>query len=197
MRLPELETPEKYTGLYVFDFGDQVAVGYTADEIAVLLESQQYAEGKVYRIHRALPDGTMELQGVAREKFQSEDGLFFYRADEGEARQDLERLNRLAADDPPPCRMKGHLAYMQGAKYPHLTAIIFPAEFTHEVADWLNRIGFNGGDVVEGGISQVTGYDAAGAKVIEGKQWWPADSVSRPADEVLATTHIPVQRRIA
>ena len=197
MKLPELESPQKYAGLYVFDFGDQVAVGYTADEIAVLLESEKYADGKVYRIHRALPDGTMELQGVPREKFHCEDGLFFYRADEDQARRDFETLNKLVTDNPPPCRMKAHWADIQGAKYPHLTAIIFPAEFTHEVADWLNRTGFNGGDLVEGGLSQVTGYYAAGAKVIERRQWWPADSISRSADEVLATTHIPVQRRIA
>ena len=197
MKLPELESPEKYSGLYVFDFGGQVAVGYTADEIAVLLESDKYADGKVYRIHRALPDGTMELQGVPREKFHSEDGLFFYRADQDQNREDLETLSKLAAGDPPPCRMKAHLADIHGAKYPHLTALIFPAEFTHEVADWLNRLGFNGGDVVEGGISQVSGYYAADAKVIERRQWWPADSISRSADEVLATTHMPVQRRIA
>jgi len=61
MRLPELESPEKYGGLYVFDFGEQVAVGYTADEIAVLLESQRYADGKAYRIHRAMPDGTIAV----------------------------------------------------------------------------------------------------------------------------------------
>ncbi|MHC4441297.1 MAG: hypothetical protein ACYTF1_21005 [Planctomycetota bacterium] len=195
--MPEIESPERYAGLYVFDFGDKVAVGYTADEVAVLLESQKYADGKVYRIHRALPDGTMELQGVSGEKFRCEDGLFFYRADEREAGEDLAKLSELVTGDPPPCRMKAYLAYIPGAKYPHLTAIVFPAEFTDAVAGWLNRIGFNGGDVVEGGISQVTDYYAAGAKVIEDKQWWPADSISRPADEVLATTHIPVQRRIA
>ena len=93
---------DKYVGLYVFDFGDQVAVGYTADEIAVLLESEKYADGKVYRIHRALPDGTMELQGVPREKFHCEDGLFFYRADDGQARQDLETfLAHLIPDGDP------------------------------------------------------------------------------------------------
>ena len=74
MKLPELQNPEKYAGLYVFDFGgDQVAVGYTADEVAVLLESEKYQEGKVYRIHRALPDGTFELAGVSRRRFEAEE----------------------------------------------------------------------------------------------------------------------------
>ena len=61
MKMPELTSADKYAGLYVFDFGEQAAVGYTAEEIAVLLESEKYRTGKVYRIHRALPDGTMEL----------------------------------------------------------------------------------------------------------------------------------------
>ena len=197
MRLPALTTAERYVGLYVFDFGDQVAVGYTADEIAVLLESEKYVEGKVYRIHRALPDGTMELQGVPRRKFQLEDGLLFYRAQAEAARAEYDELIELASDEPPPCRMKVQLARIEGAKHKHLAAIIFPAEFTHDVSDWLIRIGFEGGDFVEGGPSQVTDYYAAHPVVIDRRQLWPADSDSRSAQEVLATTHLAVQRRPA
>ena len=50
MELPKLVSPESYAGLYVFDFDGQVAVGYTADEIAVLLESERHADGKAYRL---------------------------------------------------------------------------------------------------------------------------------------------------
>jgi len=194
MKLPQLSSPEWYTGLYVFDFGDQVAVGYTADEIAVLLESERFAGGKVYRIHRALPDGTLELQGVSPRTFQLEDGLLFYRLEAASAAVDFEALSRLADQTPPPCRMKVHLARLEGAHYPHLTAILFPAEFTHDVAAWLERIGFEGGDFVEGGPSQVTDYNQSGAVVIRRRQLWPADNLSRPAEEVLATTDRPIQR---
>jgi len=197
MKLPKLQTPEKYTGLYVFDFGDQVAVGYTADEIAVLLESDRFTDGKVYRIHRALPDGTMELQGVPLEKFQVEDGIFFYRVDGGKARDDFETLGRSVENNPPPCRMKVHLSRLPLANYPEVTVIIFPAEFTHDVADWLNRLDFNGGDLVEGGPSQVTDYYAANPNIIERQQWWPAGNISRSAEEVLASTHLAIQRQIA
>jgi len=198
MKLPKLELPERYTGLYVFDFGDdQVAVGYTADEVAVLLESERYADGKVYRIHRALPDGTMELQGVPREKFQLEDCILFHRGNEEAARTDAGELVRLAGQTAPPCRMKVQAARLDGAGNRYLTIIIFPAEFTHDVADWLNRIGFEGGDFVEGGPSQVTDYYAAPKVMLDRRQLWPAASDSRSAEEVLATTHLPVQRRIA
>jgi hypothetical protein len=191
-----MDNPERFAGLYVFDFGDEVAVGYTADEIAILLESEKHQSGKVYRIHRAMPDGTMELQGVARERFQLEDGMLFYRAAEAPARADFETLYRLAGETPPPCRMKLQLASMGAASDagPHATVIIFPAEYTQDVAAWLERIGFEGGDLVEGGPSQVTGYYGQRPAIIERRQLWAASSVSRPAEEVLATTHLAVQR---
>ena len=197
MRLPELESPEKYGGLYVFDFGDQVAVGYTADEIAVLLESQRYADGKAYRIHRAMPDGTMELQGVSRETFLKEDGVFFYRDELDSAQEDFDELIRAAATAPPPCRAKIHLARIAKAGYELCTVLIFPAEYTHDVSDWLNRIGYEGGNLVEGGPSQVADYYAAGVTIIKRQQLWPTSSQSRPAEEVLATTHLAVQRKMA
>ncbi len=191
MRLPALENPASYTGLYVFDFGDQTAVGYTAEEIAVLLESERYADGKVYRIHRALPDGTMELAGVPRERLLIEDGLLFFRAGAEAAKADFEKL---AGADDPPCRMKLQLATLDGAEPVHVTAAIFPAESTHDVAAWMERIGFNGGDRVEGGPAQVDDYHAAGPTVLERKQFWSSDARSRSADEVLSTTHLAVQR---
>jgi hypothetical protein len=72
--------------------------------------------------------------------------------------------------------------------------VIFPAEFTHDVSAWLLHAGFSGGEVVEGGPSQVTGYYEAGPTVVERRQFWPAGSQSRPAEEVLASAHLAVQR---
>jgi hypothetical protein len=208
MKLPELQEPERYSGLYVFDFGDQTAVGYTADEISVLLESEQYKDGKVYRIHRALPDGSMELQGVSPERFLAEEGMFFYRRELEPARQDFSALDQLAGESPPPCRMKVHLASLEKvggdmadkspvASETYMTVMIYPAEYAHEVSNWLSDANYQGGDYVEGGISMVTNYYAMGATVLDKRQFWPAANVSRPAEEVLATTHQPIQRRMA
>ncbi len=208
MKLPELESPERYTGLYVFDFGDQTAVGYTADEIAVLLESEKYKDGKVYRIHRALPDGTMELQGVAPQTFMAEEGMFFYRTDLPAARQDFEELEQLASQVSPPCRMKLQLASLESRegdladKSPvtsetYMTVIIYPAEYSHEVGQWLTDADYRGGDYAEGGSSLVSNYYGMGATILEKRQLWPAKSVSRPAEEVLSTTHLTIQRRMA
>jgi hypothetical protein len=75
-----------------------------------------------------------------------------------------------------------------------MTAALFPAEYTHEVADWLNRIGFEGGDRVEGGPSQVSGYYQARPEILDRKQCWPSGSISRSAEEVLASIHQQIQR---
>ena len=193
--MPRLDDPVRYAGLYVFDFGDSVAVGYTAAEIAVLLESETYADGKAYKIHRAYPDGRLELKGVPAPRFRMEDGFFFYRSTPSAARGDFDELKRLADATPPPCRCKLHLATMPGATAPNVVALIYPAEYADEMSAWLERIGYAGGDLVEGGISQVTGYyESRATRLDQHQMWGTLDGTSRPADEVLATTHVAVQR---
>jgi hypothetical protein len=36
MKLPKLQKPDVYTGLYMVDFGDHSGVGFTAEEVAEL-----------------------------------------------------------------------------------------------------------------------------------------------------------------
>ncbi|MHC5140428.1 MAG: hypothetical protein ACYSOD_00240, partial [Planctomycetota bacterium] len=69
MKLPEIKEAGKYAGLYVVDFGDHCGVGYVAEEVAELLESERFSDVQVYRVHRANPDGTMELKGINKETF--------------------------------------------------------------------------------------------------------------------------------
>jgi hypothetical protein len=110
MKLPKLQNSKKYVGLYIFDFGDHTGVGFTAEEIAELLESEKYKHGKVYKIHKAYPDGKLELKGVPAETFQLEAGMFFYSADLKTAKHDFKQLVNLAVKSSPPCRAKIHLA---------------------------------------------------------------------------------------
>ncbi len=193
--LPKLDEPVRYAGLYVFDFGDSVAVGYTAHEIGVLLESEKYADGKAYKIHRAYPDGRLELKGVSSVRFRAEDGFFFYRREASEARRDFDELKRLAETTQPPCRCKLHLAKIAGATTPDVVALIYPAEYGDEMSAWLEQVGYDGGDIVEGGPSQVTDYYQARTTRLDAHQMWGTlDETSRPAEEVLASTHLVVQR---
>jgi hypothetical protein len=197
MNLPRIESAEHLRGLYVYDFGEWAAVGYTAEEIAVLLDSEAYRGGKVYRIHRATPDGHLELRGVAPVRFQVESGLFFYRARLDEAQADFAALLAGAERAAPPCRAVVHLAQRPGAPEhsAFVTALIFPGEYDDAVAQWLLAQDFRGGDRAEGGVSHVSNYYAENNQIIERHQLWSRSAIpSRRADEVLASVRKAVQR---
>ena len=77
MKLPRLNHPELYQGLYVFDFGDRVAVGYTAEEIEMML--MKYRDGRAYKIHRATPQGELALRGRSHVDTSLEEAMLFFR----------------------------------------------------------------------------------------------------------------------
>ena len=197
MKLPHLQPPDRYRGLYVYDFGEWTAVGYTADEIAILLESEATSGGTVYKIYRVWPDGRMELRGIAPERFRIESGMFFYRGEPDAAEADCASLLAAANHTPPPCR-----AYVQVAERTaalpaahFVTALIFPGEYEEEIGQWLLRVDYHGGDLAEGGPSHVSNYYAEAKQILRQEQLWSRWAIpSRPADEVLASVHRAVQR---
>lgn len=168
MKLPEVKNAQKYVGLYVVDFGDSCSLGFTAQEVAELLESEKFADAKVYKIHRAQPDGTMELKGVLRETFELEMGMFFYSEEQGQARDNFEALVKLAKESDPPCRAKVHLARYDDHKY--AVGIIYPAEYNDQVSSWLNDGGVRLAGFAEGGIEAVQRYYADGPEILESEQ---------------------------
>lgn len=197
MQLPKVDSPERYRGLYIFDFGEWTALGYTAEEVATLLESEAHRSAKVYKIVRASPDGQFELKGVSTERFQLETGLLFNRRELGRARADFSELSRLTTRGGLPCRAFLHLA----DRGPHddvpryVTALIYPAEYDDEIAAWLLTENFEGGDSVEGGISAVTDYYRHHHDVLERAQLWSKSAIpSRSRDELNATIRNAVQR---
>jgi len=193
MRLPKLEKPDKYVGLYIFDFGDHVGVGFTADEVAELLESEKYGDGKVYKIHRAYPDGKLELKGVPAERFQLEAGMFFYAPDLETARQDFDRLFNLAVRSSPPCRAKLHLAKSRDDKF--VVALIYPAEYDDEVSAWLLDGQYMTSGAAEGGAGAVQRYYDSGAEILDRQQLFGRSQwLSRTGDELLASLKVAVQR---
>ncbi len=192
MKLPELKEADKYVGLYVVDFGDHSSTGFTASEVAELLESEQFADAQVYRIHRANPDGSLELQGVARETFRLEAGMFFYAADESTARDDYARLLSWGEQTLPPARCKVHLA---AAGDRHVTALIYPAEYDHAFSQWLLDADYHTAGEVAGGTGAVQSYYDANENVLESQQLWPADSANAlEGDALLEATNNAVVR---
>jgi len=193
MKLPKLEKPDKYVGLYIFDFGDHTGVGFTAEEVAELLESEKYKDSKVYKIHRAYPDGKLELRGVRAEIFQLEAGMFFYSTDYKTAGGDFKKLVNLAIKAAPPCRAKVHLAKYSEDKF--VTALIYPAEYDDEVSSWLLDGEYKTTGAAEGGIGAVQRYYEAKPEILDRHQLFSqSESISRTGEELLARLKLAVQR---
>ena len=184
MNLPETDNAEKYIGLYIIDFQGQCGIGYTAEEVAALLESERFAEVKVYKIHRARPDGTMELTGVPREKFFLDSGMFFHCRDEDSGRRGFQRLCTWSEQRLPPCRAKLHLTRSDNLL---LIALIYPAEYEQEIGRWLGDSGFRGSGSVDAGVSQVQRYYQTEYHILEKHQLWPVKSIrARDREDLLA-----------
>jgi len=193
MKLPQLQKPQKYLGLYVFDFGDHCGVGFTAEEVAELFESEKYQNCKAYKIHKAYPDGKLELKGVRAEIFQLEAGIFFYSSDLKTTGQDFKRLVNLAVKTTPPCRAKVHLAKYNDNKF--VTALIYPAEYDDEVSTWLLDGGYKADGVAEAGIGAVQKYYDAELQILDRHQLFgKSEYQNRTGEKLLASVKLAVQR---
>jgi hypothetical protein len=211
MKLPKLEKPDGYIGLYVVDFGAHAGVGFTAQEVAEIFESERHKNCKAYKIHRAYPDGRLELKGVRREIFQLESGMFFYSGDIDTARDDYKRLVKLGVETELPCNAKAHLAKFsplrlalasrrsrgssEASDDKFAVALIYPAEYDDEISGWLLEQKYKTAGAAEGGTAAVTRYYDAQPEILERHQLWSKSSVeSRTGEELLAATKIAVQR---
>ncbi len=170
MKLPQVKQADRYVGLYVVDFGDHCAVGFTAEEVAELLDSDAGRDAEVYQIHNAAPDGRLELAGVRREVFALEAGMFFYARDEKAAAEEFARLCALAEQTPSPARAKVHLSADEQGGF--VTALIYPAEFDAAFSRWLLDIGYRTQGAVEGGTSAVQRYYDNGWRILDRRQLW-------------------------
>jgi hypothetical protein len=193
MDLPELQKPDKYVGLYVVDFGGHSGVGFTAQEVAELLESEKFRDITVYKIHNAYPDGRLELKGIPARVFQLESGMFFYSKDIETARQDFKKLTGIADTAAPPCRAKLQLAKFSNNNFS--TALIYPAEYEDEISKWLSDNNYQTEGPAEGGVSVVTGFYQAGPQILERQQLSAVQEIeSRTGKELLAAVKLAVQR---
>jgi hypothetical protein len=201
MKLPKLQKPDSYIGLYVVDFDNgstglttgTAGVGFTAQEVAELFESERFSHCKAYKIHKAYPDGRLELKGVTKETFQLEAGMFFFSSCIDAARNDYKRLVKLGIETDLPCKAKVQLAQYTSDKF--AVSLIYPAEYDDEISGWLLEHNYKSAGIVEGGISAVTRYYDARPQILETHQLWGKSSVeSRTGEELLASTKIAVQR---
>jgi hypothetical protein len=193
MKLPKLQNSKKYVGLYIFDFGDHTGVGFTEEEIAELLESEKYKHCKVYKIHKAYPDGKLELKGVPAETFQLEAGMFFYSDYLETAKQDFKQLINLAIQSTPPCRAKVHLAKHSDDKF--VVALIYPAEYDDQISSWLLDGQYKTTSAAEGGVGAVQRYYDFKPEILERHQLFSKSEItSRTGEELFASLRLAVQR---
>ncbi len=193
MKLPELANSYKYVGLYIVDFGGHTGLGFTAREVAELLESENFKNIKIYKIYNAHPDGKMELKGLRREIFQLEMGMFFYSNRLDAANRDFKQLIALTENELPPSKAKVHLARYNDGRF--VTALIYPAEFDDEFSRWLLKADYKTAGPVQGGIEALQSYYDQAPGILQRRQLFGESAhQSRTGDELLAATKTAVQR---
>ncbi|MCK4998441.1 MAG: hypothetical protein KAS23_02860 [Anaerohalosphaera sp.] len=193
MKLPQTENPQRYVGLYVVDFGQTTSIGFTADEVAELLESEKFSGIKVYRIYNAYPDGKMELRAVTAETFQMEMGMFFAAADQQTAKKDFDRLITIAVTNTPPGRAKVQMSQMSDGRF--LTALIYPAEYNDQFSQWLLDADYKTSGTAYGGLSVLQEYNDTVSQVIERHQLFGKTQFqNRTGDQLLTSVGLAVQR---
>ncbi|HAL44691.1 MAG: hypothetical protein A2Y12_05150 [Planctomycetes bacterium GWF2_42_9] len=193
MKLPDIKNADRYKGLYVVDFGGHSGIGFAAEEVAELLESEKFKDIKVYKIYRAYPDGKMELKGVPNEIFELEAGMFFFESDESTAKGDYKRLTNAAITNAPPTRAKVHFAKYGDEKF--VTAIIFPAEQNDEMSRWLLDIDYKTQGLAEGGIDAVKQYYQDKPEILEQHQLFDQKQLDvLTGEKLLAATQMAYVR---
>lgn len=194
MNLPRLDNAESYAGLFVADFGQTTAVGYTAEEVTMLAESGKFPAMKVYRIHRVGPEGQMELAGVRPERLTAESGTYFHSRDEQAARRDFAQIKALAEQSPPPCRAR--LVLVSLAKQEEFAAgLEYLAACESDIGRWLLEHSVQAGEYADGGPDRLS-YFRKQAAVLESAELTPPPfRQSRSREEVLASIDRHVQRK--
>lgn len=193
--LPPIREPQRYAGLYVYDFGTHVCVGYTAAEIRILREAESHRDGTAYEIYRVSESGAIELRGVRDERLSEREAVCLLRADGVDARRDYDTLRKAGERHPVACVVELQLAKLYEFDPPHVTALCYPASATSHVANWLLTHAPNAGDRVLCGIdvhAQLAASD--GVHIDSCSIATKPDFRDRSAEEVFATIDKALQR---
>ena len=195
MNIPRVNQPERYAGLFIYDFGDHVSVGYTAEEIDVLTRSELHKSGSAYQIYRVTDGGAMELRGIESVRVGAQEAMLFQFRDLGDAAAAFDDLLRLAHSDPLPTPVHAERATADSMTPPHVIALIYSVYGADGVGRWLQRVGFGAGEEVSVGSDRLQDYRQAVATPDESVELSTRlDLRSRGPAEVLATVQRPVQR---
>ncbi len=151
MKLPPVHDPYRYAGLYVYDFGDHVSVGYTANEVRMLRALPEYRGGTAYEIYRVDEHGAFELRGSTEDRLGTIEAICFLRESSAEARRDYEALCATAHRHPIGACVELVLAKAYEFAPSDVTVLIYAISSSQVVSTWLHTNTTDFGDAVEGG----------------------------------------------
>lgn len=195
MNIPRVDQPERYTGLFIYDFGDHVSVGYTAEEIDVLTRSELHKSGSAYQIYRVTDSGAMELRGIDSVRVGAQEAMLFQFHDPADAAAAFDDLVRLAHSDPLPTPVHAERAMAESMTPPQVIALIYSIYGADALGRWLQGVGFGAGEEVSVGADRLVDYRQAVAAPDESVELAAHfDYRSRSPAEILATVHRAVQR---
>lgn len=194
LKLAPIPDPWRYEGLFIYDFGDHAAVGYTPAEILVLRQSADHRHGTPYQIYRVDERGALELRGAADAELVARDALCFARFEAAMARKDFSAILAAAGREALPTFASLRLMRCYGFDPPDVTVLEFPASAGPAVSRWLTATGLHPGDRVEGGAAALSLVESAGGLTLASEVLPCGMPPDRPAEVVLATTHLPLQR---
>lgn len=192
---PAIENPQRYTGLYAFDFGGRISFGYTANEITLLQRTPDHADGQAYLIVSVDPDGRMALRGVKLDELSIEEGMIFAHDTVEAAATSFEQLRELAKTTPVPQPVHVESANWPDHEPPHVVVLSYRSHASSVVSQWLLAVGFDGGDHVSCGVTELAEFRVANPDRISICDLRTRFGyTSRSATEVLESVHLPVQR---
>lgn len=193
--LPPIRDPQRYAGLFVYDFGEHVSVGYTAAEIRVLRESAAHRDGIAYEIYRVDENGAMELRGAADNRLTQRESVCLLRRDGADARRDYDALREASDRNPIGCAVEMQLAKLYSFDPQHVTALSYVSSATSVVSGWLLTHASDAGDEVVGGVDEHARLVASDGVRIESCELLIKPGFrDRSADEVLAQVDRALQR---
>jgi hypothetical protein len=193
-KLPVLSDPAKYAGLYIFDFGDRVSVGYTAEEIEFLLAESKYAGGGVYKIYRAFSDGKLEIRGVNALGWTVSTGIVFWFADYEGTVKAFDQLKGLAATVGSPGEFNLSIIRSSGSEYAFALIMRYFQEQDEAFAAWLLKIKFQAGAFVEAGPRVISRVLTNSTELVCERLGADEFRKSRTRKEVLDSVDLEIQR---
>ncbi len=195
MRLPPLSDPHRYAGLYVYDFGDHVSIGYTACEVRMLRETQKFQGGTAYEVYRVDENGAMELRGAGDERLAATEAFCFLRREGADARRDYSAIRGAAEQDPVFACVELQLARVYDFDPADVTALLYPIAASVVVSNWLQIHAAGFGDSVEAGQdAYVRLIQSSGMRIDSCQLAARMDYTDRSADEVFAAVDLTCQR---